>query len=319
MYIKRFMLGVTAFILMLSPLCAAQAAVQEDPASGAGEEKREQSYIQTALLKELLAGYDLIKDVPEDAPWQIRVNQGTCTVTVYRVLQVPKEELPFEKGYDAIVEEARKEARQDAEQEAASKEAEGAAARSLAEAHTEDPEQEEGGERKFVGELKHVVLRELRRTDAPAESDSGTQTILLPVYACPCSVGEDGKTPGGTFTVYSHLRWHELVGPTWGQWCCHFAPSYLFHSLPYENPNDPNSLQEDVYNLLGQPASHGCVRLAAVDAKYIYDHIPNGSKVEIFTGDESEDPLGKPKRPYVGEWEKSYDPTDPEYQPDEDA
>ena len=77
-----------------------------------------------------------------------------------------------------------------------------------------------------------------------------------------------------------------------------------------------NSIEIDAYNKLGTAASHGCVRLAAIDAKYIYDHIPSGSKVEIFVGTQADDPLGVPERPYVGEWDKYYDPTDPEYQPE---
>ena len=141
------------------------------------------------------------------------------------------------------------------------------------------------------------------------------QVVNIPIYACPCSVGENGKTPNGTYTIQDHLRWHELVGPTWGQWCSHFARAFLFHSLPYEKRNDPNSLQPDVYNKIGTAASHGCVRLTAVDAKYIFDNLPIGSKVEIFTGTKDDDPLGKPTRPYIGEWTETYDPTDPEFDP----
>ena len=32
---------------------------------------------------------------------------------------------------------------------------------------------------------------------------------------------------------------------------------------------------------LGVEESHGCVRLALVNAKYIYDNIPTGSKIWI--------------------------------------
>lgn len=183
-------------------------------------------------IRSLINGaLEQIVSIPDDAPWLVRVNQTTNTVTVYRVL------------------------------------------------------------------------------------DEWEQEIYIPVYACPCSVGESGKTPNGTYTILDHLRWHELVGPTWGQWCSHFARAFLFHSLPYEKRNDPNSLQPDVYNQIGTAASHGCVRLTAVDAKYIFDNLPVGSKVEIFNGTVYDDPLGKPERPYIGEWEETYDPTDPEFDP----
>ena len=65
------------------------------------------------------------------------------------------------------------------------------------------------------------------------------------------------------------------------------------------------------YNRLGQPASHGCIRLAAGNAKYIYDNVPIGTPVTVFHGSAKDDPLGKPASPHVGSWSKSYDPSDP--------
>ena len=281
------------------------------------EEQKAQTYVHAALMKELLAGYDLLGKIPEDASWLVRVNQGTNTVTVYRSFPISMEEIPFGKGYDHIIEEAMTKAREAAAQEKAEREAAAwEAAKKAKAAQDEETEPENDSEDHVLMELEHVVLRQFRRTDQPAQEASQTVTLTLPVYSCPCSVGVDGRTPTGTFTIYDHLRWHELVGPTWGQWCCHFASSYLFHSMPYDRPNDPNSIEIDAYNKLGTAASHGCVRLAAVDAKYIYDHIPSGSKVEIFVGTQADDPLGVPERPYVGEWDKYYDPTDPEYQPE---
>ena len=258
----------------------------QDVMDEASLQRTEQRYVQEALGKQLLAAWNLTDRIDADTPWLIRVNQTTNTVTVYRVMQVQKEELPFSAGYRNIVRIAREKAD---EAEAARKKAE-----------------EE--------EAAHVLM-EFRKIETEEEKAASSVTVCIPVYACPCSVGVDGKTPNGTFTIQDHLRWHELVGPTWGQWCCHFAPSFLFHSLPYDRPNDPNSLQEDVYNLLGQSVSHGCVRLAAVDAKYIYDHVPTGGKVEIFVGSEADDPLGTPERPFIGEWTETYDPTDPEFSP----
>lgn len=132
-----------------------------------------------------------------------------------------------------------------------------------------------------------------------------------PVKAFACSVGLYGSTPTGTFTIRDHLRWHELNGPSWGQWCCHITYNILFHSIPYSSYRNKYSLPASAYNKLGRPASHGCIRLAAANAKYIYDHVPVGSKVVIFDGSSKNDPLGKPMPPYVGHWWKNYDPTDP--------
>ena len=298
------------------------------------EKQEAQNYVHAALLREILSSYDIFCNIPEDAPWLVRVNQTTCTVTVYRLVQVPRDQVPFGKGFDTVVEEALEEAKRAAEQEKAEREkAEQEKAAQAAEQAQQTGESQENKnqqnvdradgtqasdaqEQTVLREFQHIVLRQFRQTKASEGKSIQNVTLMLPVYACPCSIGAEGKTPTGTFTVYSHLRWHELVGPTWGQWCCHFAPSFLFHSLPYDRPNDPNSLQKDVYNQLGTAASHGCVRLAAIDAKYIYDHIPSGGKVEIFYGTEADDPLGKPERPFVGEWEETYDPTDPEFRPE---
>ena len=262
------------------------------------------------------------------------MNQGTNTVTVYRVLQVSEDEIPFSEGFHTIVATAEKKADRMAEraEEEAAAENSGTddSATEDADSATEDADgaqnakdgtaadtgvqpSENSQERPVRGYFRHIVLRQFRQTDAPPKP---TVAVYIPVFACPCSVGANNGTPDGTFTLQDHLRWHELVGPTWGQWCCHFAPSLLFHSLPYDRPNDPNSLQEGVYNQIGTSASHGCVRLVAVDAKYIYDHIPSGTKIEIFTGSAEQDPLGTPERPYIGEWNGTYDPTDPEFKPE---
>lgn len=133
----------------------------------------------------------------------------------------------------------------------------------------------------------------------------------VPVKAFACSVGVNGRTPNGTFYIRDKLRWHELMGPSWGQWCEHITGDILFHSIPYNSYCDKYSMSSHGYNMLGQPASHGCIRLAASSAKYIYDNVPVGSKVVIFRGSSGDDPLGKPMTPYVGWWGHTYDPTDP--------
>ena len=132
-----------------------------------------------------------------------------------------------------------------------------------------------------------------------------------PVKAFACSVGVNGATPTGTFSLLDKLRWHELNGPTWGQWCSHITWNILFHSLPYYSYRNNRTLKPSEYNLIGKPASHGCIRLAAVNAKYIYDNCPIGTKVTIFYGSAKDDPLGKPMPAKVGSWTKTYDPTDP--------
>lgn len=64
--------------------------------------------------------------------------------------------------------------------------------------------------------------------------------------------------------------------------------NYLFHSAPYENKNDKNSLETEEWNKLGTPASDGCIRLCVADAKWIYDNVAAYSYVYTIEG--TEDP-----------------------------
>ena len=66
------------------------------------------------------------------------------------------------------------------------------------------------------------------------------------------------------------------------------------------------------FNLLGESASLGCVRLACNDAKWIYDNCKPGTQVIVYDDAENPGPLGKPEEvkitsenPY-----KKWDPTD---------
>lgn len=130
-----------------------------------------------------------------------------------------------------------------------------------------------------------------------------------PIKAMTCSVGVNNSTPVGTFTLYSHYRWWYLYGPSIGQYCCHFASDYLFHSVPMKGySKDPYNLRADDFNKLGTAASEGCVRLSVADAKWIYDNVPSGSKVVI--SDHEPTPLGKPATLKMRPGTIGKDPTD---------
>lgn len=53
---------------------------------------------------------------------------------------------------------------------------------------------------------------------------------------------------------------------------------FLFHSIPMDIHQ--HILKSEAQKL-GQPASHGCVRLSLKDAQWLYTHIPNGTDVYI--------------------------------------
>ena len=61
--------------------------------------------------------------------------------------------------------------------------------------------------------------------------------------------------------------WVGFIGGTW-----------LFHSLATDEAG--NVIPEEAAKL-GQPASHGCIRLSMENAKWFYDTVPDGAKVHI--------------------------------------
>lgn len=130
----------------------------------------------------------------------------------------------------------------------------------------------------------------------------------VPIKAIVCSTGY--ATPVGNFDIKQKWRWKELIHDVYGQYSCHITGDILFHSVPYDDPNNRTLLTSE-YNKLGQTASAGCIRLTTRDAKWIYDNCPTGTPVEIYNSSDP-GPLGKPsadKLPPGQNW----DPTDPEF------
>ncbi len=130
---------------------------------------------------------------------------------------------------------------------------------------------------------------------------------LVPVKVFICSPGN--ATPLGTFHLNLKYRWHELMGPCWGQYCSRITTDGVyFHSIFSSKPNDNKTMSVSAYNKLGTTCSHGCVRLQAYAAKWIYENCPIGTTVVIYNGSGYE-PFKKPvigKVPYWHTW----DPTD---------
>ena len=133
----------------------------------------------------------------------------------------------------------------------------------------------------------------------------------VPIKAMTCSVGTDNRTPLGISKISDKYVWRLLFGDTYGHYSVRFNGHILFHSVPYTSPNN-YSLKEGQFNLLGEPASQGCILLCVEDAKWIFDNCAKGTIVEVY---DSEDPgpLGKPDMPKIDENSpfKGWDPTDP--------
>lgn len=134
----------------------------------------------------------------------------------------------------------------------------------------------------------------------------------IPVKAFVCSCGREGhETPLGTYRTSDYYEWRLMVDGTYGHYAMRFNRGIMFHSVPYYTPN-AGDLEWDQYNLLGEAASLGCVRLASADVKWIYDNCKRGTEVTVYDDAQNPGPLGKPEEiklamenPY-----KTWDPTD---------
>lgn len=159
-----------------------------------------------------------------------------------------------------------------------------------------------------------------------------TKKFDIPVKTCTVCVGRDVSTtagasalnlnssftPIGNYSIctngtavrYSMKPMHEPDGSTvYARWCTHIVGNVYFHAIAVSNQSH-YALSSYKMNLLGSPASAGCIRMSVADAKWIYDYAPTGTKVKIVTGSKSKPgPLGKEKLPKS--YSVNYDPTDP--------
>lgn len=135
---------------------------------------------------------------------------------------------------------------------------------------------------------------------------------LKPFKAMACSSGRDGHdTPEGEFKTYEYYESRLMVDNTYGRYAVRFNGQIMFHSVPYLT-TAKDSLEWDQYNLLGERASLGCIRLCVGDAKWIYDNCKKGTKVVVYSDKSTPGPLGKPKVDKIPEKSpnRNWDPTD---------
>lgn len=135
----------------------------------------------------------------------------------------------------------------------------------------------------------------------------GSNGYIIPVKSMTCSVGLPATpTPTGTFYIGDQDRWHILMGPSWGQYTSHVYQGIFIHSVAGGQQSIYNLNAAD-YNNLGQPASHGCIRLCVRDAKWIYTNVSRGSQITI--GDGYYEPYDKPATIKLAPGTNLMDPT----------
>ncbi len=108
---------------------------------------------------------------------------------------------------------------------------------------------------------------------------TGKKNAWKQVKSFVCSSGALGsQTPTGKFRIQNRGTWfyNKSLGEG-AKWWVGFDGDYLFHSLPM------NEKREVTCETLGKPLSHGCVRLAIENAKWMYDNIPQNSTAFIYS------------------------------------
>lgn len=99
------------------------------------------------------------------------------------------------------------------------------------------------------------------------------------VQEFPCAVGAGGRTPNGVY----HVGMKELYFGT-NSYRCWYASqisgNYLYHSTLYYPSGAPTT---PIDSRTGMAISHGCIRLPLDDAKWIYDNVPQGTTIVIYS------------------------------------
>lgn len=163
-------------------------------------------------------------------------------------------------------------------------------------------------------QLPYLIMVNRAMNCVTVYTKDSTGQFTVPVKAMTCSVGREGHdTPLGTYVTSDQFIWAVMADYTRAQYVYRFKGPYLFHSVPYLSTSK-DSLETEEFNKLGEPASLGCVRLSAIDAKWIYENCDVNTTVILYDDESSPGPLGKPdtiKIPLDSPY-KGWDPTDPD-------
>lgn len=126
----------------------------------------------------------------------------------------------------------------------------------------------------FSSETNYLIWVNLKKFKVNIFQGSKNNWNLVHSYVC--TIGKPSTpTPTGVYTVGIKGLY---FGVEKGYKCWYytqFKGNYLFHSIIY---NLDGSVRD---GRLGMKLSDGCVRLAKENAKWIYDNIPQGTKVVI--------------------------------------
>lgn len=106
-------------------------------------------------------------------------------------------------------------------------------------------------------------------------------TSLVKEFKCSCGA-KSTPTIKGTFQAVGQIsEWYYMpTSHVWVQYAFQIQGNYFFHSVLFSAKGSTHPSSSSVRNL-GRNVSHGCIRLAVEDCKWIYDNCTRGMTVII--------------------------------------
>lgn len=133
---------------------------------------------------------------------------------------------------------------------------------------------------KYSSNTKYLIL--VNRGKHQVYIFSGKKGSWTKIKTFACCVGAPATpTVTGVFQVQDKGPYF-LTGSRKNRRCWYWTRihlNYLFHSVIYDNSSSPRHI---VDGTMGRSVSHGCIRLAVSNAKWIYDKMPRGTKIVIY-------------------------------------
>ncbi len=129
-------------------------------------------------------------------------------------------------------------------------------------------------------------------TTVYGRDDQGEYSVVVRQMLCSTGMKATPSDVGDWVLNGRHATW--CIFPKWGnsyaRYWTRINSSIAFHSPIYTAVSN-SAMKIKSYNMLGQRASHGCIRLSVPDAKWIYDNVGKGTVVSIVEGMEPDPEL----------------------------
>ena len=139
----------------------------------------------------------------------------------------------------------------------------------------------------------HIVVDVQNQvTSVYGRDENGEYTVVVRQMLCSTGKKATPSSVGDWVLNGRHATW--CIFPKWGnsyaRYWTRINSDIAFHSPIYTSVSN-SAMKIDSYKALGKRASHGCIRLAVWDAKWIYDNIGKGTVVSIVEGMEPDPEL----------------------------